>query len=104
MTTQYHIPVLLESSVQGLNIRPGGVYVDLTFGGGGHSSAILEQIGANGRLIAFDQDADAWANAPHDERFTLVRHNFRFLENFPSGGFLFVSRVLLICEWGRALK
>ena len=82
MTTEYHIPVLLETSIEGLNIRPDGVYVDLTFGGGGHSREILKHLGADGRLIAFDQDADAWANAPDDERFTLVKHNFRYLQHF----------------------
>ncbi len=82
MAGQYHVPVLLQPSIDGLNIRPGGNYVDLTFGGGGHSRAILEMMGANGRLIAFDQDADAWHHAPEDERFILVKHNFRFLQNF----------------------
>ena len=82
MAGQYHIPVLLNTSVDALQINPGGVYVDLTFGGGGHSRAILERLGPEGRLIAFDQDADAWANKPADDRLTLVKHNFRYLENF----------------------
>ncbi|PWE01404.1 16S rRNA (cytosine(1402)-N(4))-methyltransferase [Marinilabilia rubra] len=82
MTREYHIPVLLKNSVDGLNIEPSGVYVDMTFGGGGHSRAILERLGPDGRLIAFDQDADAWENAPNDDRLILVKHNFRFLKNF----------------------
>ncbi len=82
MTGQYHIPVLLQTSIQGLNINPEGNYVDLTFGGGGHSRAILERLGPNGRLIAFDQDADSWIHGLKDKRFILVKHNFRFLRNF----------------------
>jgi 16S rRNA (cytosine1402-N4)-methyltransferase len=82
MATHYHIPVLLEPAIQGLNIKPSGVYVDLTFGGGGHCRAILEHLDENGRLIAFDQDADAWANVPTDKRFVMIKHNFRFLQNF----------------------
>lgn len=82
MTKEYHIPVLLDTSVEGLNIQPDGVYVDLTFGGGGHSREILKHLGRDGRLIAFDQDADAWENAPDDDRFTLVKHNFRYLQHF----------------------
>ncbi len=82
MTTAYHIPVLLETSVEGLNINPDGVYVDLTFGGGGHSREILKRLGPKGRLIAFDQDADAWKNAPDDERLMLVKHNFRYMKHF----------------------
>ncbi|WP_462316944.1 16S rRNA (cytosine(1402)-N(4))-methyltransferase RsmH [Marinilabilia sp.] len=82
MKKEYHIPVLLKTSVDGLNIQPSGVYVDMTFGGGGHSRAILEKLGPDGRLIAFDQDADAWKNAPDDNRLILVKHNFRFLKNF----------------------
>ncbi|MBK9291351.1 MAG: 16S rRNA (cytosine(1402)-N(4))-methyltransferase RsmH [Bacteroidetes bacterium] len=77
----YHKPVLLNESVEALNIKAGGVYVDATFGGGGHSRAILERLG-NGRLIGFDQDADAAANVPQDERFTFVQNNFRYLRNF----------------------
>ncbi len=78
----YHRPVLLDAAVKGLNIRPGGTYVDVTFGGGGHSRAILERLGADGRLIAFDRDADAAANAPGDERFKLITADFRFLKNY----------------------
>ncbi len=78
----YHIPVLLEQSIEGLNIRPDGVYADLTFGGGGHSRAILERFGPKGRLIVFDQDEDAWHNRIDDKRVEFVRHNFRFLYYF----------------------
>ena len=78
----YHKPVLLEESVNGLNIKPEGIYVDLTFGGGGHSRLILEKLGKKGRLYAFDQDIDAKANAPVDPRFTFIHANFRFLRNF----------------------
>ena len=78
----YHIPALLDESVEGLNIRPRGVYVDATFGGGGHAREILRRLGKGGRLIAFDQDKDAAANAPDDPRFVFVRGNFRFLRNF----------------------
>lgn len=78
----YHVPVLLHESVDALNIQPDGLYVDVTFGGGGHSREILSRLGPNGQLIAFDQDADAMANVPNDPRFTLVRHNFRFLADF----------------------
>lgn len=73
----YHNPVLLKESVDGLAIQNGGTYVDVTFGGGGHSSEILRRLGDNGRLIAFDQDEDAWKNAPSDSRFSLVKDNFR---------------------------
>jgi len=78
----YHVPVLLEESMEGLNIRPDGVYVDLTFGGGGHSRAILSRLGRTGRLYGFDQDADAEQNIVDDERFTFVRSNFRYLKNW----------------------
>ncbi len=78
----YHKPVLLHESLEGLAIRPDGTYVDVTFGGGGHSRALLEQLGEKGRLIAFDQDEDAEANKIADPRFTLIRQNFRFLKNF----------------------
>ncbi len=80
--TVYHTPALLNESVEGLNIRPDGVYVDATFGGGGHSREILNRLGETGRLIAFDQDKDAIKNAPDDPRFIFVRGNFRFLKNF----------------------
>ncbi len=78
----YHNPVLLQQSIAGLNIRPDGIYVDTTFGGGGHSRAILASLGAAGKLYAFDQDKDAAANTPDDERFTLIGQNFRHLKNF----------------------
>ncbi|MDR2765364.1 MAG: 16S rRNA (cytosine(1402)-N(4))-methyltransferase RsmH [Tannerella sp.] len=78
----YHVPVLFEESLNGLNIRPEGVYVDLTFGGGGHSRGILARLGSEGRLYGFDQDADAEANIPADKRFVFVRSNFRYLSNF----------------------
>lgn len=79
---EYHLPVLLNESVQGLNIRPDGVYVDVTFGGGGHSRAILSELGEGGRLYAFDQDEDALANAIADDRFTLIHENFKYLKSF----------------------
>lgn len=75
----YHLSVLLAESLEGLSIDPCGTYVDVTFGGGGHSRAILEHLGPKGRLVAFDQDADAAANAPNDKRFTLIRNNFKYL-------------------------
>ena len=78
----YHVPVLLNESVDGLNIRPSGVYVDVTFGGGGHSREILRRLGPDGRLFGFDQDADAERNIIGDSRFTFVRSNFRFLKNW----------------------
>ncbi|AXB59007.1 16S rRNA (cytosine(1402)-N(4))-methyltransferase [Flavobacterium fluviale] len=79
---EYHNPVLLHPTVDGLNIKPDGVYVDVTFGGGGHSKEILKRLGPNGRLFAFDQDEDALANALPDERFTLINENFRFIKRF----------------------
>lgn len=82
MGTTYHTPVLLNESIDGLDIRPQGVYVDVTFGGGGHSREILKRLGAEGRLIALDQDEEALVNAPDDPRFVLERANFRFLKNF----------------------
>lgn len=80
----YHIPVLLNESVSalGIDVNPQGVYVDVTFGGGGHSAEILKRLGANGRLIAFDRDSDALQNAPDDKRLILVHNNFRFIRNF----------------------
>jgi len=78
----YHIPVLLNAAIDGLAIKPNGIYVDLTFGGGGHSKAILEKLGPEGRLLGFDQDPDAHKNALKDDRFTLVPSNFRFLKNY----------------------
>lgn len=76
----YHVPALLDESINGLNIRPDGIYVDVTFGGGGHSKEILKRLGP-GRLIAFDQDSEAALNAPDDSRFMLLIQNFRFLRN-----------------------
>ena len=78
----YHNPVLLKESVDGLNIRESGVYVDVTFGGGGHSKEILKRLGPSGKLIAFDQDEDALANVVDDERFQLINENFRFLKRY----------------------
>lgn len=78
----YHIPVLLNESVEGLNIKPDGVYVDVTFGGGGHSRRIMECLGDNGRLYAFDQDEDAAKNVIDDSRFTFIQQNFRYMKNF----------------------
>ncbi|MRX39599.1 16S rRNA (cytosine(1402)-N(4))-methyltransferase RsmH [Flavobacterium sp. LC2016-23] len=79
---EYHNPVLLHPTVDGLNIKPDGVYVDVTFGGGGHSKEILNRLGPKGKLFAFDQDEDALANALPDERFTLINENFRFIKRF----------------------
>lgn len=84
MSTTYHIPVLLQACIDGLDIKPEGRYVDLTFGGGGHSRAILERLGPEGRLVVFDQDPDAWENRIDDQRVTFVRHNFRYLYHFLS--------------------
>jgi 16S rRNA (cytosine1402-N4)-methyltransferase len=78
----YHNPVLLHKSIEGLSIRPEGIYVDATFGGGGHARAILQQLGTHGRLVAFDQDPEAEANKPEDERLIFVNQNFRYLKNF----------------------
>ena len=82
MDTAYHIPVLLQESVDGLAIQPDGIYVDVTFGGGGHSREILRRLGPEGHLYSFDQDADAERNIVSDERFTFVRSNFRYLKNW----------------------
>ena len=82
MTMEYHNPVLLKESVDGLNIHPDGVYVDVTFGGGGHSKEILKRLGDKGKLFAFDQDSDALNNTIDDERFTLIHENFRFVKRF----------------------
>ena len=79
---EYHNPVLLHETVDGLNIKPDGIYVDVTFGGGGHSKEILRRLGPNGKLFGFDQDEDAWNNALPDERFTLVQENFRYIKRF----------------------
>lgn len=78
----YHIPALLQASIDALDIKPGGTYVDVTFGGGGHSRAIISHLGSEGRLLSFDQDIDAMANTIDDPRFTFVHGNFRFLKNF----------------------
>ena len=81
-TMEYHNPVLLKESVDGLNIRENGIYVDVTFGGGGHSKEILKRLGPKGKLIAFDQDQDALKNSIEDNRFTLINENFRYLKRF----------------------
>ena len=81
-STTYHIPVLLRESVDGLAIKPDGVYIDVTFGGGGHSKEILRRLGEKGRLYSFDQDADAEKNIVDDDRFTFVRSNFRYIKNW----------------------
>lgn len=82
MGTSYHKPVLLKESVDGLRITANGVYVDVTFGGGGHSREILKRLGPGGKLFAFDQDEDALANALDDDRFTLINENFRYIRQF----------------------
>ena len=81
-TETYHIPVLLQESIDGLDIKPDGVYVDVTFGGGGHSKEILHRLGPKGHLYSFDQDEDAENNILNDNRFTFVRSNFRYLRNW----------------------
>ena len=78
----YHIPALLNECIEGLNISPNGTYIDVTFGGGGHSRGIIERLGTNGKLFSFDQDSDAEKNIIDDKRFTFVKSNFRFLKNF----------------------
>lgn len=80
--TDYHIPALLFESVEGLDIKPEGTYIDVTFGGGGHSKEILSRLGISGKLFGFDQDEDAYKNVIHDDRFVFVRSNFRYLSNF----------------------
>ena len=82
LTMSYHNPVLLNETVEGLDIKPDGVYVDVTFGGGGHSRAILNALGEDGKLFAFDQDEDAQANAIDDDRFVLIPENFRYIKQF----------------------
>lgn len=79
---EYHNPVLLKETVDGLNVKPNGVYVDVTFGGGGHSKEIMSRLGENGKLVAFDQDEDALQNAINDERFLLINENFRNIKRF----------------------
>lgn len=81
MSEAYHIPVMLREAVEGLRIGPDGTYVDVTFGGGGHSIEILNRLGS-GKLFGFDQDPDAARNAPDDPRFTLIPHNFRYVKNY----------------------
>ena len=80
--SEYHNPVLLQACIDNLDIKPDGIYVDLTFGGGGHSARILKQLNEKGKLFAFDQDEDAQKNAIKDPRFTLIPHNFRHLKNY----------------------
>jgi 16S rRNA (cytosine1402-N4)-methyltransferase len=80
--SEYHNPVLLQACIDNLDIKPDGIYVDLTFGGGGHSAHILKQLNEKGKLFAFDQDEDAQKNAIKDPRFTLIPHNFRHLKNY----------------------
>lgn len=82
MAENYHKPVLLTETVDGLDVQPDGIYVDMTFGGGGHSREILNRLGKDGHLFSFDQDLDAMAGAFEDDRFTFVRSNFRFLQNW----------------------
>lgn len=82
MTMEYHNAVLLKETVDGLNIKPDGVYVDVTFGGGGHSREILSRLGPNGKLYAFDQDKDALSNTIEDDRFVLINENFRYIKRF----------------------
>lgn len=82
MEMEYHNPVLLKETVDGLNIKPDGIYVDVTFGGGGHSKEILKRLGPNGKLFGFDQDEDAQANVLPDERFVLIPENFRYIKRF----------------------
>ena len=79
---EYHVPVLLQEAVDALEVKPDGIYVDCTFGGGGHSKEILRRLGSGGKLMAFDQDADARQNLPEDNRITFVPHNFRHLQRF----------------------
>lgn len=82
MKMDYHNPVLLKETVDGLKIKPDGIYVDVTFGGGGHSKEILRRLGPSGKLFGFDQDEDALANALSDERFVLIPENFRYIKRF----------------------
>ena len=79
---EYHNAVLLTETVEGLHLKPDGIYVDVTFGGGGHSRAILSQLGPQGKLFAFDQDKDALVNTIDDDRFVLINENFRYIKRF----------------------
>ncbi|MFL5742180.1 MAG: 16S rRNA (cytosine(1402)-N(4))-methyltransferase RsmH [Flavisolibacter sp.] len=81
-TPSYHTPVLLQEAIEALNVKPEGIYADCTFGGGGHSRAILQQLKDHGRLVAFDQDADARKNLPEDARIIFIANNFRYLQRF----------------------
>src|SRR4051794_36989892 len=80
--SNYHTPVMLKECIEGLDIQPQGTYVDVTFGGGGHSREILKHLSKKGRLLAFDQDVDAKQNLVDDERFIFIDQNFRYLKNF----------------------
>ena len=82
MSNNYHIPVLLQPCINHLNIKPNGVYIDLTFGGGGHSTEILKHLSTEGKLFSFDQDDDAKANLIDDKRLTFIPHNFRYVSNY----------------------
>jgi len=82
LMSNYHVPVMLQECIEALNIRPDGTYVDVTFGGGGHSREIMKHLGEDGRLLAFDQDADAQQNKIADDRFEFIDQNFRYLKNF----------------------
>ena len=78
----YHIPVMLNECIEGLNIKPDGIYLDLTYGGGGHSKEIIKRLNLKGHLYGFDQDLDSMAGAIIDDRFTFIRSNFRFIKNW----------------------
>jgi len=82
MSNTYHVPVMLKECIEGLNIKPNGTYIDVTFGGGGHSREIMKHLGADGQLLAFDQDVDAQQNIIADDRFTFIDQNFRYIKNF----------------------
>jgi 16S rRNA (cytosine1402-N4)-methyltransferase len=82
MSNTYHTPVMLAECIEGLNIKPNGTYIDVTFGGGGHSREIMKHLGEEGQLLAFDQDADAQQNIIADDRFTFIDQNFRYIKNF----------------------
>lgn len=82
MSSTYHVPVMLKECIEGLNIKPNGTYIDVTFGGGGHSREIMKHLGEDGQLLAFDQDVDAQQNIIADDRFTFIDQNFRYIKNF----------------------